>query len=100
MSDRLLPSTCPSVETQTSRLEVGGALSTLIVFVPGFRAVAGVSTVVSSSDVGLGVCDERISTAVPELSRLMVTSPIFIGSGNCSIRPTPFLKLGNGTGSV
>src|SRR5262245_29447218 len=100
MSDRLFPSTWPSVETHTSRLDVGGALSTLIVFEPGFRGVADVSTVVSSSDDGFGVWDERISTAVPVLSRLMVTSPIFVGWGNCSSRPTPFLKFGNGTGSV
>ena len=34
-----------------------------IVFEPGCRVVAGVNTVVSSSDAGVGVCDERISTA-------------------------------------
>ena len=79
MSDRLWPLTWPSVETQTSTFEVGDALSTLIVFGPGFRVVAGVSTVVSSSDAGVGVCDERISTAVPVLFRLMVTSPILVG---------------------
>src|SRR5262245_15179947 len=100
MSDRLFPSTWPSVETQTSRLEVGDALSTLIVFEPGFREVAGVSTAVSSSDDGFGVCAERISTAVPVLSRLMVTSPIFVGCGNCSMGPTPFLKFADSTGSV
>ena len=76
------------------------ALSTLMVFGPGLRVVAGVSTVVSSSDAGVGVCDDRISTAVPVLSRLMVTSPSFVGCGNWSISPTPFLKFGNGTGSV
>ena len=62
--------------------------------------MAGVSTVVSSSDDGVGVCAERISTAVPVLFRLMVTSPTVVGCGSCSISPTPFLKLGNGTGSV
>ena len=61
--------------------------------------MAGVSTVVSSSDDGVGVCDERISTAVPVLFRLIVTSPIVVGCGSCSISPTPFLKFGNGTGS-
>src|SRR5262245_44452010 len=100
MSDRLFPSTWPSVETQTNRLEVGGALSTRIVFEPGLRGVAPVRTVVSSSDPGVGVGDERRSTAVPVLSMRCVTSPIFVGWGNWSIRPTPFLKFGNGTGSV
>ena len=52
MSDRLWPLTWPSVETQTSTFDVGDALSTLIVFGPGLRVVAGVSTVVSSSDPG------------------------------------------------
>src|SRR6195256_6969151 len=75
MSDRLWPLTVPSVETQTSTFDVGDALSTLIVFGPGLSGVAGVSTVVSSSDEGVGVCDERISTAVPVLSKLTVASP-------------------------
>src|SRR5215207_3838045 len=100
MSERLSPSTVPRVETHTSTLDVGAALSTLMVLEPGLSVVADVSTVVSSSDDGVGVCDERISTAVPVLFRLTVTSPIVVGCGNCSISPTPFLKLGNGTGSV
>ena len=92
--------TVPSVETHTSTLDVGDALSTLMVFEPGLRVLAGVSTVVASSDEGVGVCDERISTAVPVLFRFMVTSPSLVGCGNWSIRPTPFLKFGNGMRSV
>ncbi len=71
-----------------------------MVFWPGLSGVAGVRTVVSSRDAGAAVCDERISTAVPVLLRLTVTSPTLVGFGSCSISPTPFLKLGNGTGSV
>ena len=89
----------PSVEIHTSTFDVGDASSTLMVFGPGLRVSAGVSTVVSSSDAGVGVCDDRICTAVPVLFTLMVTSPSLVGCGNCSIRPTPFLKLGNGTAS-
>src|SRR4051812_3238975 len=100
MSDRLLPSTWPRVETHTKTLDVGVGLSTLIVLDPGFSVVAGTSTVVSSSDAGVGVCAARICTAVPVLLSEMVTSPTLVGCGNCSISPTPFLKFGNGTGSV
>src|SRR6185369_1525475 len=41
MSERLLPSTWPSVDTHTSTLDVGVGLSTLIVFEPAFSVVAG-----------------------------------------------------------
>jgi hypothetical protein len=71
-----------------------------MVLAPGLSVVAGVSTVVSSSEAGVADSAERISTAVPVLFRLIPTSPIAVGCGNCSISPTPFLKLGNGTGSV
>src|SRR4051794_15420848 len=100
MSERLLPSTWPSVDTHTNRFDVGAALSTLTVLEPGFSGVAGVNTVVSANDDGVGVCAERISTEVPVLFRSMVTSPTAVGCGSCSISPTPFLKLGNGTGSL
>ena len=56
MSDRLWPLTWPSVETQTSTLDVGVGSLTRIVF------GADANTVVSSSDAGVGVCDDRIST--------------------------------------
>lgn len=88
------------METQTSKLEVGAAFSTLMVLDPGLSWVAGVNTVVSDSDEGVGVCAERISTAVPVLLRSMSTSPTVVDSGSRSINPTPFLKFGNGTGSV
>src|SRR5689334_9140637 len=100
MSERLFPSTWPSVETQTKRFDVGVALSTLMVLEPGLRGVADVSTVVSANDEGVGVCAERISTEVPVLFKSMVTSPTVVGCGSCSMSPTPFLKLGNGTGSL
>src|ERR1700754_677778 len=100
MSERLLPSTVPNVDTHTSRLLVCVGLSTLMVLEPGLRVVAGVSTVVSSSDDGVGDCAERISTAVAVLFKSIVTAPIADGCGSCSMSPTPFLKLGNGTGSV
>ena len=82
MSERLLPSTWPSVDTHTNRLLVCVGLFTLMVLEPGLSWVAGASTVVSSSDEGVGVYAERISTAVPVLSRLIVTSPIAVGCGS------------------
>ncbi|CKU63161.1 Uncharacterised protein [Mycobacterium tuberculosis] len=43
---------------------------------------------------------ERISTLVPVLATSMATVPTTVAWGSCNIKPTPFLKLGNGTGSV
>ena len=77
-----------------------GAGGRIIRKYPLIGGIDAAGTVVSSSDDGVGVCDERISTAVPVLSRLTVTSPRVVGCGNCSMSPTPFLKFGNGTGSV
>src|SRR4051794_39210958 len=100
MSARLLPSVLPSVEIHTSTFDVGEEPFTAMVLCPGLSAVAEVSTVVSPSFDGFGEADERISTLVPVLEISIVTAPTTVGLGSCSINPTPFLKLGNGTGSV
>src|SRR5690348_12952147 len=96
----LLPLVVPRVEIHTSRFDVGAPALTAMVLCPDFSAVAGVSTVVSSSFDGFGEGDERISTLVPVLEMSMLTAPTTVGFGSCSIRPSPFLKLGNGTGSL
>ena len=56
--------------------------------------LAGVSTVVSSSDDGVGVCAERISTEVPVLFRLTVTSPIAVGCDKLQHQPDAVLEIG------
>ncbi len=61
--------------------------------------VGSVSAVVSSSDDGDAESEDRICTAVPVLLTLMVTEPTVAGCDSCRIRPTPFLKFGNGVGS-
>ena len=67
---------------------------------PGLSAVGPVSSVVASSEAGLALVADRICTWVPVLDTATVTSPTSVGWGSCSIRPTPFLKLGNGGVSV
>ncbi|COZ83827.1 Uncharacterised protein [Mycobacterium tuberculosis] len=79
---------------------MGAAASTEMVLWPGRSAVAEVNTAVSSSVAGVGVDAERISTLVPVLATSMATVPTTVAWGSCNIKPTPFLKLGNGTGSV
>ena len=68
MSERFSPSTVPRVDTQTSRLDVGSELSTLMVLSPGCSCVADFSTVVSPREAGDDVCaqafDEEL-VAVP-----------------------------------
>src|SRR6478672_10656959 len=96
----LLPSTVPSVVIHTSRYDVGVALSTVMVLEPVFMAVGGDSTVVSSSVAGVADCAERSCTDVPVLLSTTLTDAIVVGRGSCRISPTPFLKPGNGTGSL
>ena len=79
MSERLAPFTEPRVEIHTSTFDVGDAPSTSMVFGPGFNGVGWVSAVVSSSDDGVGLDDDRICTAVPVLLTLMVTDPTVAG---------------------
>ena len=100
MSTRLWPAVWPIVEIHTSRCDVGAALGTEMVLVPAFSAVGPASSVVSSRRAGLAPSALRIWTWVPVLDTATVTLPTSVSSGNCSIRPTPFLKLGNGTVSV
>src|SRR5262249_483218 len=96
----LLPLVVPSVEIHTSRFDVGEAALTGMTLGPGLSAVAGGSTVVSSSLDGEAVDEERISTLVPVPAMSMVTAPTTVALGSCSSNPTPFLKPGNGTASV
>ena len=100
MSVRLLPAVWPNVEIHTSRFEVAAALGTEMVLLPGLSGVGPVSTVVSARLAGLAVEALLIWTWVPVLDTVMVTLPTTVDSGNCSMRPTPFLKFGNGTVSV
>lgn len=71
-----------------------------MVLVPGLSVAGWVSAVVSSSEDGDAEVADRICTAVPVLLTLIVTEPIVVGSGSSSISPTPFLKPGNGAGSL
>ncbi len=96
---RLSPLVVPNVEIHTSRYDVGDDALTGMLLWPGCIATGWVSAVVSSSLAGVAVADERIWTFVPVLARSRVTAPTTVGCGSCSIRPTPLLKLGNGTAS-
>ena len=90
----VLPFTWPAL----ARLPHGDGHPVLLL--PGFMVAGCVSTVVASSEAGVAVWAERIWIAVPVLVRLRLTDATVVAWGRFSMRPTPFLKLGNGVGSV
>jgi hypothetical protein len=88
------------VVIQTSTYEVGWALLTVMVLGPGFIGAGCVIAVVSSNDAGVADWADRSWMNVPVLLRSSDTDASVVGCGNCRISPTPFLKPGNGTGSL
>src|ERR1700724_3619958 len=94
------PAVFPNLVMNTSTYDTGCVLVMEISFSPFFIGVAWASTVVSALRLlGDSDGDDRTSIAVPMLFTVTATDLSTVGFGNCSIKPTPVLKPGNGSAS-
>src|SRR5689334_1139405 len=84
----------------TSTLDVGAALSILILLGPCCIGCGLVSSVVSSSVLGEPLFEERIWIWVPVLFTVTFTALSTVGLGSCSSSPTPLLNAGKGLRSL